>query len=1121
MTNKEATYKVGINSEEAKSRLKELQTEMQKLIALRDKAYAAGNVKDGNYLDRQIKKTRKETNLLTRDIIEVNEVLKNLSGASYNELYTAFKRVNKELKTMKRSDPGFKEKQKQAQKLRAELDKVNLTARTHSKGLGKLADGFNRYFGMATAAVASLTGIVFGFKKISEEAAKLDDVYSDVMKTTGMTRDEVVELNEELKKIDTRTSREQLNMLARDAGKLGITGKKDILDFVDAGNQINVALGEDLGEDAIKQIGKMVGVYKGATDEITNLDLKGQMLAVGSAINELGASSTASEPYLVQFAGRLGGVAAQADISMSAILGYASALDQDMQAVEMSATALQNFIMKLMGDPAKFAKLAGLEVKGFTDLLKTDANAAIKQVLKSLNEKGGFEDLIPVFQEMGLDGARAVGVLSSMASSIDKIDEAQIVANKSMIEGISLTNEYNIKNDNKAAKLEKARKALREMAFELGEHLSPALLVSTNTMSYMVKITINLIKFVQQYGSVIATTAATIATYTIAVNAATIAIKAKQTWLLLAEKAQKLFNATAKANPYVLVASAVAGLVTWLITYTKRTKEAAEAQKKLNEYLEDTEEIMNRTKSIDDRSKTMQNMSREQLERFKEDAKQELEYFNELEDKKLLAARAYQVEVEKLEKYVSDNASNEAEKRALYSNTYVTAARDEAFRKFNEISQFINQNKSKLDEYIAQANKMLNKPDKGKSKTNASGETFEDWKKANEQRQDMLRVLDSAKQTRDEIEMTFDEAWNANFRMPDEESIDDLWLNPDEGIKSKVDEYFLFLKQSQASGLIDQQSYNQLKEQAEIAHLENMIAMKKAAGEETAAMEMELLDRKIAFDTDYNNKTKERLEEAVGYAQIAADTMFQIWSNNASATLDTKLKRLNEAREKELSNENLTEEQKDAINEKYRKKEAKIKLDAWKKERNAALAQATINGALSITKTFVHYGFTPPGWAAAAAQAVATAAQIAVIASQKPPEFRKGGYTDQAASDDEPAGIVHANEFVATADATRNPTIRPVLDVIKYAQDSGTVRSINLPAVIQSQGFKAGGYAGATDQPGNAENMGLNNTQMIDAMNRFAAVVDRLQDEGVQGKWVYQDFKDMSDKEESAIAKTA
>jgi hypothetical protein len=115
------------------------------------------------------------------------------------------------------------------------------------------------------------------------------------MKTAGMTHDRVEELNGEFKKMDTRTSREALNNLARDAGKLGLSAKKDILDFVEAGNQINVALGEDLGDGAIKNIGKTVNVFEKSTKDLEGLDLKGKMPAVGSAVNELGSKSTASE----------------------------------------------------------------------------------------------------------------------------------------------------------------------------------------------------------------------------------------------------------------------------------------------------------------------------------------------------------------------------------------------------------------------------------------------------------------------------------------------------------------------------------------------------------------------------------------------------------------------------------------------------------------------------------------------------------------------------------------------------------------------------------------------------------------------------------------------------------
>lgn len=410
-----------------------------------------------------------------------------LTGLSLKELRKRQQDLNAVIRQLPGDSPLLSKYQKQLAEVNGRISELSGKAKQTGISLSKMAEGVNKYFGMITVAIAGITGLSMAFRKMSEDYAHMDDVAADVRKTTNLTTEEVKDLNEEFKKMDTRTSRESLNNLARDAGKLGIEGKKNILDFVDAGNQINVALGEDLGEDAIKNIGKMVGVFDKSTKELQGIGLKEQMLAVGSAINTIGASSSADEGYLVSFAGRLGGIAKQANIGMDAILGFGSALDQDMQQVEMSATALQNFIMKLMADPAKFAKFAGLEVKSFTRLLNTDANAAIKQVLRAMNEKGGFQSLIPMFQDMGLDGARAVGVLSSMAGSIDKIDEAQKVANKAMAEGTSITKEYSIKNSNLAAELDKAKKGFQETSLELGASLNPVLLKSTHLVTYVTK----------------------------------------------------------------------------------------------------------------------------------------------------------------------------------------------------------------------------------------------------------------------------------------------------------------------------------------------------------------------------------------------------------------------------------------------------------------------------------------------------------------------------------------------------------------------------------------------------------------------------------------------------------
>ena len=114
-------------------------------------------------------------------------------------------------------------------------------------------------------------------------AASMDEAMADVRKYTGLTAESVDELNEAFKQMKTRTSREQLNALAADAGRLGIQGKDNILGFVRAADTLNTALGADLGEDAVKNIGKLAQMF----GEADQLGLEKAMLATGSTINEL------------------------------------------------------------------------------------------------------------------------------------------------------------------------------------------------------------------------------------------------------------------------------------------------------------------------------------------------------------------------------------------------------------------------------------------------------------------------------------------------------------------------------------------------------------------------------------------------------------------------------------------------------------------------------------------------------------------------------------------------------------------------------------------------------------------------------------------------------------------
>ena len=342
--------------------------------------------------------------------------------------------------------------------------------------------GIQSLFQMADVGIGKLKDLV-------ADAAELDDAYADVMKTTGLTRDQVLQLNESFKKMDTRTAREQLNQLAYEAGKLGINSTQQVEQFVRAADKINIALGDVLGEGAMVTIGKLADVYSKSTAQLTAAgdDLEKKMLSIGSAVNQLGQSSTANEGYLVEFLSRMGGIATQANLSADAILGFASALDQDMMKQEMSATAFQKFIMQLIKQPAEFAAAAHMEVKEFTELMQRDMNEALLRVLEGFKGQGGLVSLQPIFEDLGLDAARAASVISSMANSIDQIREAQAIANDELTTGSSIIREFTTKNNTMQAQAEKAKKAFQDMRLELGEQLYPIVIHLTRLSTSVIK----------------------------------------------------------------------------------------------------------------------------------------------------------------------------------------------------------------------------------------------------------------------------------------------------------------------------------------------------------------------------------------------------------------------------------------------------------------------------------------------------------------------------------------------------------------------------------------------------------------------------------------------------------
>lgn len=568
--------------------------------------------------DKEIDSTNVDIKETKRQMQLVNNTMSNLKTTSIRDLEYSIKAINQQMKGMERGTEQFKQMELKAKQLKAELQAVRAEGVAQESWIKRSADWFNRMQGIALGAVAAISGITFTVKKCVEEYAKMDDEMTNVRKYTGQAAEEVERMNEDFKKMDTRTPRQKLNQLAEDAGRLGITSTAAVEEFVDGADKINVALGDDLGDKAVSQIGKLAQMF----GEDKTKGLRGAMLATGSAVNELAQNSSASAGYLVDFTARVAGVGKQAGFTQAQIMGLASVLDQNMQQDETAATAVQNLLAKMFQDSAKFAQIAGLNVKEFAKTLKEDANGALLQFLAAMRAKGGFADLAPLFEEMKMDGSRATGVLTVLADKLDDIKTAQDLASEAYSEGTSVLNEFETQNENVQAQLDKASKKFLDLSIELGQKLYPAARYCISAASLGVRALSTLVDFVKDYWRILIVLTAAIVTYTAVSKAKLIADKAQMAWLnimILREKAhlvlvglktsalktmaivqmaltreiklttaaQMLWNKVLLANPITAVIAVVAGLTAAIVTLSKKTKTAEQAQRDYNDAVTD------------------------------------------------------------------------------------------------------------------------------------------------------------------------------------------------------------------------------------------------------------------------------------------------------------------------------------------------------------------------------------------------------------------------------------------------------------------------------------------------------------------------------------------------------
>ena len=1052
----------------------------QKMIELEDKMRSA---------NRELKNVKKQFGENSAEYAKQVEVLKKLQQ-EYDNLYDEIgltnlslrdlgkrqKDLNAILRQLNPNTDLYKQYSEQLKEVNNRIKELRGTANETRFSLAKLADGFNRYGTIAASIIAGLTGVTLTMRSCVNEYAEMEEAQSQVVKYTGLAKQEVEELNEEFKRMDTRTARTRLNELAGDAGKLGITTKDSVLEFVEAADMINVALGEDLGKDAITQIGKLADMF-GDGDR----SLKENMLAVGSAVNSVAQNSSAAEPYLVEFTARMGGVGKQANLAITDIMGFASALDQNMLRSEMASTALSGLILKLYQEPAKYAKLAGLQVEEFTQLMSKDANEAVLTFLEALNRLGGMDKLAPVLDQMSLSGAEAASVISALAGNVDKVRKEQQGANQAFVEGTSIYNEFSVQNSTVQAELDKAKKSFSDIRVELGEQLLPVMKYMVTTGSLTVKGLSAVVSILIENKRVIVTATAAVSAYIIVVKSATLATKAYEVATKAAAWATNLFSKATKASPWGLVISGATAAATYFAFFRDETDKATESQKNLNEALNKNAEDMAALQSVQDRAKNLDSLNQRQLTLLKADAQAEVQAIEDKLTAETIAYRKYYAEQKKIieDRTDIDQAQKLALLRVLDNNTAEKAAElDNLLKQKNQLIEIINKIPEKenifttptlgdTDDKVDKAKKEYETQLKDLRTQHALGLIEE------EKYQEQLYALE-VKFLAKKRELYAEANRKNDLALVDQQLLSAMTVEANRQYANKLANQTPTKQEDASLNIIEEEApeednyfIDKYKQS-----LDGQLALLEAFHDAGIISEMEYQDRLTEI-------TKQKEEERAQIRKAALDTFNQLAgsvSQLMSAMQDSEISKVEsrydaqiKAAQKAGKDTTELEEQKEeavlAVKRKYADKQFALQV--------LQVTSSTAVAAMEAYKAMAGIPVIGPalGAAAAAAAVIAGAAQIAV-AKQQADEAKglySGGYSDDyvqgytAKGDSrDVAGVipVHKNEFVTNHEGVANPHVKQFLDVFDIAQKNGTIGMINTTQILQQVRMRNGKYNG-------------------------------------------------------------
>ncbi len=562
-----------------------------------------------------------------------------------NSIDLEIKRLQRDIKDMTRGSEEYNRTMAKIQNLqgilkqhRQEIKGITTETKKATISVGSMVDWFNRFGGVILSVIGFLTGFTLALRAIRDERNKLEESQAGLKALTGLDDENIAWLTEQAKTLSTTMTKE------------GLRVRQSAAEILDAFMLVGSAKPELLGDkEALKAVTEEAMRLQAAAKDIT---LNEAVDSLTLSLNQYGAAADQAGRFSnVLAAGSQAGsanIASQAKAIRNAGTAAASA----NVPIEQTVALIETLAYRGIKD-----EVAGTGLKKFFLVLQTGADETNPKIVgldKALeNLKNKNMDAGAIKKMFGEEGYNTASVILQNTEMVKDFTAAVTGTNVAYEQAA-------INGDTAQARLEQARNKMKLAAIDLGEKLNPALAVSTNMLTNVIKILPGLIDWFQKWGTTIIAFIIPLTTYyatlklislyhttynailrggiaiqaayriaTIALNdalagdykaiarlvlqmrshniitrtvaASTLVFRAAMETLTFrfsaATKAIRAAWAVLGLNPFVAIATVVAAAATGLYIYAQRTSVAARRQKELVDMNREVEKSISEEKN--------------------------------------------------------------------------------------------------------------------------------------------------------------------------------------------------------------------------------------------------------------------------------------------------------------------------------------------------------------------------------------------------------------------------------------------------------------------------------------------------------------------------------------------